>query len=100
MAGHLVGWRNRTIPRLQAMSRGEADPPPPFPDPTPGQLEELEARLNRFYHAWKRGRGARVFVYWQEEECWFLIRHGIVPSQLNDCLAIQRKDIIPPLDGC
>ena len=31
MAGHLLGWRNRTITRLEAAARGEADPPPPWP---------------------------------------------------------------------
>jgi hypothetical protein len=31
MAGHLVGWRNRTIARLEAASRGEPEPPPPWP---------------------------------------------------------------------
>jgi DinB family protein len=31
MAGHLLGWRNRTIARLQAFSRGEPDPPDPWP---------------------------------------------------------------------
>jgi hypothetical protein len=31
MAGHLLGWRNRTIARLEALSRGEPDPPDPWP---------------------------------------------------------------------
>jgi len=31
MAGHLVGWRDRTIGRLEAAARGEPDPPPPWP---------------------------------------------------------------------
>ena len=31
LAGHLVGWRNRTIARLEAASRGDVDPPPPWP---------------------------------------------------------------------
>ena len=31
MAGHLLGWRNRTIARLEAAARGEADPAPPWP---------------------------------------------------------------------
>ena len=29
MAGHLLGWRNRTIARLDAFSRDEPDPPNP-----------------------------------------------------------------------
>jgi hypothetical protein len=31
MAGHLLGWRNRTIARLEALARGEPEPPPPWP---------------------------------------------------------------------
>jgi hypothetical protein len=31
MAGHLLGWRNRTLARLDALSRGEPDPPNPWP---------------------------------------------------------------------
>jgi hypothetical protein len=31
MAGHLLGWRNRTLARLEAVSRGEPDPPHPWP---------------------------------------------------------------------
>lgn len=31
MAGHLLGWRNRTISRLEAAGRGEPDPAPPWP---------------------------------------------------------------------
>lgn len=31
MAGHLVGWRERTIARLDAFARGEPDPPNPWP---------------------------------------------------------------------
>ena len=31
MAGHLLGWRNRTIGRLEAASRGEPEPAAPWP---------------------------------------------------------------------
>ena len=31
MAGHLLGWRNRTIARLEAAGRGEAEPANPWP---------------------------------------------------------------------
>ncbi|HEY8868998.1 MAG TPA: maleylpyruvate isomerase N-terminal domain-containing protein [Candidatus Limnocylindrales bacterium] len=31
IAGHLLGWRNRTLARLEAFSRGEPDPPNPWP---------------------------------------------------------------------
>lgn len=32
LAGHLLGWRNRTIARLEAAARGEPDPLPNEPD--------------------------------------------------------------------
>ena len=31
MAGHLVGWRERTINRVLAIGRGEPEPAPPWP---------------------------------------------------------------------
>jgi hypothetical protein len=31
MAGHLLGWRNRTISRLEAAARGEPEPAAPWP---------------------------------------------------------------------
>jgi uncharacterized protein DUF1706 len=31
MAAHLLGWRNRSIARLEAAARGEAEPAPPWP---------------------------------------------------------------------
>jgi hypothetical protein len=31
LAGHLLGWRNRTIARLEAFSRGDPEPPNPWP---------------------------------------------------------------------
>ena len=31
MAGHLAGWRRRTIERLEAGARGEPEPIPPWP---------------------------------------------------------------------
>jgi hypothetical protein len=31
IVAHLTGWRRRTVGRLQAGSRGEPEPPPPWP---------------------------------------------------------------------
>jgi len=52
------------------------DPVPPFEGPGPAKVAEMERRLNAFYTAWNRGRGARVFPYRQEPDWVFLIRHG------------------------
>jgi uncharacterized protein (TIGR03083 family) len=32
LAGHLLGWRNRTIARLEAAGRGEPEPAAPWPE--------------------------------------------------------------------
>jgi hypothetical protein len=61
------------------------EPLPPFPPPVPAQLAALETRLDAFYQAWQRGRGARVFAYWQADECWFLVLHGL-PWRREDTL--------------
>jgi len=31
IASHLLGWRNRTIARLEAVAAGRPEPPPPWP---------------------------------------------------------------------
>jgi len=50
LAGHLLGWRNRTIARLDAFSRDEPDPPNPWP----AELEGDDDSIND----WIRGRHA------------------------------------------
>jgi hypothetical protein len=45
MAGHLVGWRYRTLARLEAFSRGEPEPP----DPWPAELEDDDT-INAWIH--------------------------------------------------
>ena len=52
------------------------EPPPRFNGPTVEQLAALERRLNLFYEAWQRGQGARVFPSRQEDDWFFLVRHG------------------------
>lgn len=51
MAGHLLGWRNRTIQRLEAAGRGEPDPPAPWP----AELDDDDA-INDWLHARDTGR--------------------------------------------
>jgi hypothetical protein len=57
MAGHLVGWRNRTIARLEAAARGDADPPPPWP----AELDDDDA-INVWIHDQHAGRSAEQLV--------------------------------------
>lgn len=44
LAGHLLGWRNRTIARLEAAARGEADPIPYEPD-TDDEIDALNVQI-------------------------------------------------------
>jgi hypothetical protein len=72
----LHNCRELTRPRAFLYFSTHVRPLPEFPGPQPGQLERLEQRLNSFFVAWKRGKGARVFAYRREHEWWFLVRHG------------------------
>ena len=51
LAGHLVGWRNRTLARLEAFSRGQPD----SPDPWPAEFGDDDA-INDWIHDWHAGR--------------------------------------------
>ncbi len=57
LAGHLVGWRNRTLARLEAFSRGLPDPP----DPWPAGLADDDA-INDWIHDWHATRTAGQLV--------------------------------------
>lgn len=48
---HLLGWRERTIARLEAVAAGQPDPP----DPWPAGLEDDDA-INDWYQAQGEGR--------------------------------------------
>lgn len=61
MAGHLVGWRNRTLARLVAVAQGEPDPANPWPaeldtgDPS-------DDAVNAWIHAQHVGRSPAQLV--------------------------------------
>jgi hypothetical protein len=46
LAGHLLGWRNRTIRRLEAFARGEPEPTNPWP----GELDGDDDAVNDWIH--------------------------------------------------
>jgi uncharacterized protein (TIGR03083 family) len=54
LAGHMVGWRNRTLNRLEAFARGEAVPPNPWP----AELDEDDDHDIDEINAWIREQGA------------------------------------------
>ncbi len=57
LAGHLVGWRNRTLARLEAFSRGEPDPAPPWPP----ELDDDDA-VNDWIHTQHADRSPEQLV--------------------------------------
>src|SRR4051795_419590 len=58
MAGHLLGWRNRTISRLEAAARGEPEPAPPWP----ADLGTDDAVINPWIREHDAGRSAEQLV--------------------------------------
>ena len=57
MAGHLLGWRERTLGRLDAAGRGEPEPPPPWPP----ELGDDDI-INDWIHAQHAGRAPEQLV--------------------------------------
>ena len=60
LAGHLLGWRDRTIARLEAAGRGEPEPP----DPWPADLVETASDdpINAWIHEHHAGRSPSELV--------------------------------------
>jgi hypothetical protein len=54
IVAHLTGWRRRTVARLQAAQRGEADPSPPWP----AQLQ-TDDEINAWLYETNRERSVR-----------------------------------------
>ena len=60
MAGHLVGWRNWTLARLDAFARGEAQPAPPWQ--TAADANDDDDSVNDWIHANHAGKPAAQLV--------------------------------------
>jgi len=58
MAGHLVGWRNRTINRLDAFARGDPEPPNPWP----AELDGDDDSVNDWIHEQHAGQPPEQLV--------------------------------------
>ncbi len=61
MAGHLLGWRNRSLARLEAVARDEPDPPDPWPAEL-GELEDDDDAINAWIHGHHAGRSPAQLV--------------------------------------
>jgi hypothetical protein len=59
----LHNFHEITLPRSFSYFSTDASPLPEFAGPTREQMARLEERLNAFFVAWRRGRGARLFAY-------------------------------------
>jgi len=57
LAAHLLGWRDRTIARLEAGGRGEPEPAPPWP----ADLEDDDV-INTWIHEHDAGRSPEELV--------------------------------------
>ena len=58
VVAHLNGWRVRTVDRLEAAARGEAPPPPPWPDDLSDETDEGVEAINRWIYERNRDRPA------------------------------------------
>jgi len=58
-----------------------------------GKLAALEARLDNWFSANRRGRGSRVFRFDRDGRVWFLVRHGL-PVKREGTLNNRKSDSI------
>ncbi len=58
VAGHLNGWRARTVDRLEAAARDEAPPSPPWPDDLSDETDEGIEAINRWIYERNHNRPA------------------------------------------
>ena len=61
MAGHLLGWRNRSITRIEAAARGEPEPAPPWPSSADDAMDDDET-INAWMHEQHAGRSPAELV--------------------------------------
>ena len=90
MAGHLLGWRNRTIARLGAAGRGEAEPPAPWPV----ELED-DDRINDWIHDQDAGRSPAEMV-----EAYGASYDGLIAAlaSMSDAM-LTDPDLLPWVGG-
>ena len=50
VAGHLNGWRTRSVGRVEAAANGTEPPPPPWPDGLDPESDEDLDTINRFIY--------------------------------------------------
>jgi mycothiol maleylpyruvate isomerase-like protein len=90
LAGHLLGWRNRTIRRLEAWAHGEPQPS----DPWPPELDD-DGPINEWIREHDAGRSPAELVadYDASYDRLVTALEGLSDAQLSD------PDAIPWIDG-
>jgi hypothetical protein len=62
VAGHLNGWRRRTVDRLEAAVRDEVPPPSPWPDELNDETDEGVEAINGWIYERNRHRPAAAIL--------------------------------------
>src|SRR5215211_7419702 len=68
VAGHLNGWRERSVDRLEAAVRGEAPPPAPWPEGMSDETDEGVEEINRWIYERNRDRPAEEILAESREQ--------------------------------
>ncbi len=92
MAGHLLGWRNRTLARLDAFSRGDPDPPNPWP----AEFDDDDA-INTWIHEHHADRSPTQLVGDYDGSYDRLV--AIIESVPDDKLTDPVRDAIPGIEA-
>ncbi|MGH2532921.1 MAG: ClbS/DfsB family four-helix bundle protein [Thermomicrobiales bacterium] len=68
VAGHLNGWRELTVDRLEAAARVQAPPPTPWPDDLSEETDEGVEAINRWIYERNRDRPAAAILAESREQ--------------------------------
>jgi hypothetical protein len=68
VAGHLNGWRERTVDRLEAAARDQAPPPTPWPADLSDETAEGTDAINRWIYERNRDRPAAAILAESDEQ--------------------------------
>ena len=90
LAAHLLGWRDRTIARLEAAADGREAPPPPWPS----GLDDDDP-INAWFQARSDGRSVRA-VLDDVDRSYERLANAIaaLPEDM-----VTRRDALPWMDG-